>query len=350
MKRISPLAILWFTCFVFAPGQEQRTLKDSTAMPKLEIPEITIVGKKAITLPFARKGEIYDVNLYEAPPPDTTLLKHEHMASLPIGALPRYEEPFLPWHFSAEGSIGSFSTGHLRALVDYKGRKWGIYGNSGFRMTNGHTDHSSGNSFFIQTTAHSLVSTDNEILGAFRVSGGFQFIHDKYGMFGIRSISIDRSRNNVILNTRLASLEREKNSLELDLSADILSITDKHPSVDYKSSAVSPKLSAYYGTQIEEVRISTQIVYESSSLNYDYPTQTPSLFKFGIGGQWQLVEKWFLDVGGNYFGGSASDGGTNSMLLPFASIKWQLARDREASFWFKPEMSLKSYGTFSKRN
>ena len=40
----------------------------------LLFPEITIVGKKAITLPFARKGEIYDVNIYQAPPPDTLLL------------------------------------------------------------------------------------------------------------------------------------------------------------------------------------------------------------------------------------------------------------------------------------
>ncbi|HLF15078.1 MAG TPA: hypothetical protein VI932_09350, partial [Bacteroidota bacterium] len=60
-------------------------------LPRLEIPEITIVGKKAITLPFARKGELYDVPLYEAPPPDSGLLTDRPPVDLPPGSLPRYE-------------------------------------------------------------------------------------------------------------------------------------------------------------------------------------------------------------------------------------------------------------------
>src|SRR5207249_363497 len=84
-----------------ALGQEtQPTTGQSTAvrdtvgaMPRLEIPEITIVGKKAITLPFARKGEIFDVNIYDAPPPDSSLLEDRPSIALPIGALPRYDEP-----------------------------------------------------------------------------------------------------------------------------------------------------------------------------------------------------------------------------------------------------------------
>ena len=63
----------WYVFIVFlmmcgsALSQEQPQEKKPEEPPSLEIPEITIIGKKAITLPFARKGELYDVNIYEAP-------------------------------------------------------------------------------------------------------------------------------------------------------------------------------------------------------------------------------------------------------------------------------------------
>jgi len=345
MKRI----LITFFSFVFSIvvySQEYRAVKDTTTMPRLEIPEITIVGKKAITLPFARKGEIYDVNIYEAPPPDTSLLGTWYGASLPIGALPRYDEPLVPWHFSVEGLIGSFSTGHLKAFVDYKSRDWGIYGNAGFSSTNGHTAHASGKSFNLQTTAHSIVSTDNEILGSFRTSGSFKFNHDKYGMFGLKSLQVDRSRDDVSLNARLSSIERDKNFLTLDLSANICSINDVDSSIDHKSSGVSPELNIFYRTQVENVLVSSRLIYKTSSLNYNLPVQTPSMLNFGVGGEWKLSEKWFIDVGGNYFSGNASDGGTYSMLFPFANVRFELARDREINFWYKPEMLIKSYSDF----
>ena len=124
MKKILILLILSLVIMTVAEGQDNPARVDTTAMPRLEIPEITIVGKKAITLPFARKGEIYDIDIYEVSPPDTSILESRPAMSFPIGSLPRYEEPLIPWHVSAEGSFGSFSTGHLRAYVDYKGKRW----------------------------------------------------------------------------------------------------------------------------------------------------------------------------------------------------------------------------------
>ena len=59
LVRILPLIICLAATL---HAQVAGTVSDSarTTMPSLELPEITIVGKKAITLPFARKGEIFD--------------------------------------------------------------------------------------------------------------------------------------------------------------------------------------------------------------------------------------------------------------------------------------------------
>ena len=319
-------------------------------MPKLEIPEITIVGKKAITLPFARKGEIYDVNIFEVSPPDTSLIEERPAMPLPIGSLPRYDEPLVPWHASAEGSFGSFSATHLRAFVDYKGRKWGIYGNTGFQSTRGHIAHASGNSFQMEANAHSLVSTDNEILKSFRVSGGLQLMHDEYDMFGIRNISVDRSRTNVVLDSRLNSLERQKSAIDFSLRANIWSFSDTQPTGDSSISAVSPEIVGSYSTKVNTVQLQTQISFTSTSLNYDHSAQTPSLFGISASAKWLLTDKWSLQVGGEYQNGSGSDGGGNSLIAPFAVVKWELDRDRAMSIWFKPEMSLESYSDKTIRN
>ncbi len=347
MKKI--FISLIFSLVLISPtlGQEQSVSKDTTVMPKLEIPEITIVGKKAITLPFARKGEIYDVNILEVSPPDTSLIEERPAMPLPIGSLPRYDEPLVPWHVSVEGSFGSFSTAHLRAFLDYKGRKWGIYGNTGFQSTRGHIAHASGNSFQMEANAHSLVSTDNEILKSFRVSGGLQLMHDEYGMFGIRNISVDRSRTNVVLDSRLNSLERQKSAIDFSLRANIWSLSNEQPTGNSSISAVSPEIAASYSTKVNSVQLLAQMSFTSTSLNYDHSVQTPSLFGISAAAKWLLMDKWFLQVGGEFQNGSGSDGGGHSLIAPFAVLKWELDRDRAMSIWFKPEMSLESYGGYT---
>ena len=350
MMKIFISIILFLTLISFSIGQEQLARKDSTAMPRLEIPEITIVGKKAITLPFARKGEIYDVNIYEAPLPDSSILEDRPAISFPIGSLPRYDEPLVPWHVSAEGSFGSFSSANLRAFLDYKGRKWGIYGNSGFQVTRGHISHASGNSFQIEAYAHSLVSTDNEILKSFRVSGGLQVKHDKYGMFGIRNIFVDRSRTNVLLDSKLSSLDRVESAIDFNLRANLWSLSDQQPASSSSISAVSPELAASYSIKVSDVQLLTQISYVSTLLNYDHPAQTPSLFGIFAAAKWLLMNKWFLQVGGEFQDGSGSDGGRHSLIAPFAVLKWELDRDRAMSVWFKPEMRLASYGDYTMKN
>jgi hypothetical protein len=349
--RIIFISLIFFLIITTAAEAQDNPVRvDTTTMPRLEIPEITIVGKKAITLPFARKGEIYDIDIYEVSPPDTSLIESRPEMSFPVGSLPRYEEPLIPWHVSAEGSFGSFSTGHMRAFADYKGKKWGIYGNGGFRTTNGHTAHASGNSFYMDANAHSLVSTDNEILKSFRVSGGLQLMHDTYGIFGIQNSLIDRSRTNLVLDSRLGSLEREESALDFNLRANIWSLSDQQPALSSSISAVSPELTASYSTKVSNVQLQTQISYLSTSLNYDHPAQTPSLFGISAAANWWLRDNWNMLIGGEYQGGAGSDGSSHSLIIPFAVLKWEFEQDRAMSLWFKPEMHLASYGDYTQKN
>src|SRR5207245_3006151 len=130
-------------------------------------PEITSVGKKAITLPFARRGQVYDVDVSEAPPADSSILGQPPSMSLLSGSLPRYEQREMPWRFSAEGSLGSFTTANARGYFDYKGQQWGIVGDGGLRTTQGHTRNASASAFLANAAFRSIVATDNELVNTF---------------------------------------------------------------------------------------------------------------------------------------------------------------------------------------
>ena len=350
MKKMVLSVIASVMLCLTARGQDQPVKKDTTALPRLEIPEITIVGKKAITLPFARKGEIYDVNIYEAPRADTSVLEQRPAMSLPIGSLPRYDEPLIPWHLSAEGSFGTFSTGHFRGYLDYKGRRWGIYGNGGYNSTRGHVDGAAGNSFQMEANAHSIISTDNEILKSFRVSGGFQLLHEKYGLYGIKSSGVNRSRTNVVFDTKLNSLDRESGALDFKLRADIWSLSDNSRSSDSSASSVSPEIAIAYTTKFDAVQLMSNVSYSSSSLSYDHPAQSPSLFKATAEAKWNMIDKLSMQLGAIFSNGSGSDGASRSLISPVASVKWELDQDRALSVWLQPEIRLKSYGELSKIN
>lgn len=329
-----------------AIGQEKANLRDTTTMPKLEIPEITIVGKKAITLPFARKGEVYDVELYEVPPPDTSLLEERFAMALPLGPLPRYNEPLLPWHFSAQGSFGSFSTVNVKVLADYKGKLWGIYGNTSLSSTKGHTENAECKYFDANINAHSLINTDNSILQSFRMLGGVGMIFEKYGMYGIKEINVDRSRNNILLHGGISSLERDKNAYDVHLSADIWSVSDN----DSSTTLMSPELSANYALSFARFLFSAGLSYSGTSLNYKQSTESPSLLSINVGIRWNTTEKWSIEAGGEIYDGSGSDRSGKTLLSPFVIGRLEIDKDRQLSVWFKPEMSLYTYGELIKLN
>jgi hypothetical protein len=129
MKNVLIIVLLVLIGRGSSHAQEQKKDQPPQETPKLEIPEITIVGKKAITLPFARKGEIYDVNVYTLPPPDSSILGVPPSVSLLGGRLPRHENRDDPWRTSVDGALGSFGSGHVEGYLDYKGDIWSLNAN-----------------------------------------------------------------------------------------------------------------------------------------------------------------------------------------------------------------------------
>ncbi|MBI5022487.1 MAG: hypothetical protein HZB59_13715 [Ignavibacteriales bacterium] len=349
-RFIDALLILVLFCGSLSVAQDQPVRKDTAMLPRLEIPEITIVGKKAITLPFARKGEIYSTEIFEASLPDSSLIEERTGPAFPLGTLPRYEESFVPFHLSAQGSFGSFATLHGSIYADYKKHNWGLYGNGELKTSNGHVTNADGKSIDLNFKAYALVETDNAFLGSFRTLGGLKFYHDSYGLYGIKNSSVDRSRTAVNFSAELHSVERESGYLDLNLSTDIWSIKDIYPLNNFSSSTVSPKFEGTYGINFGQVNLNTGLHYQSSSLNFNYPVQTPSLLSVLIGAQWNLTPIWKLELGGSFIEGSNSNGGSRTFIRPFASLQWQIDRDRQLSVWFKPEMNIDSYNELMNSN
>ena len=348
MRRIIPfLLFMVFSSFGYALCQEQekdqQKEQQKGEMPKLEIPEMTIVGKKAITLPFARKGEVYGVDIYQAPPPDSSLLGDRPTIPLPLGSLPRWEERRVPWHAAVEGSLGSFATGRLRGNVDYGTSKWSLAGSGGYGRTNGHTGNATANAINARVCGSSLVETDNEVLKTFRLSGQTSFSHDSYGMFGIRNTSVERNRSNIELLAGMASLYRQGTNLSVDIGANIWRITDSHNRVDSEISAVSPRLTASFTSDFAAIRLATNLSYTGSSLNSEVSTQSPSLLSISSEARWSLSDRWLIHVGLRFGAGSDVVGNTKILLSPIAKLACQLDASSELSIWSKPDLNLSTY-------
>jgi hypothetical protein len=330
-------------------GQTQDTTKAQTekAMPKLEIPEITIVGKKAITLPFARKGEVYDINIYKAPEPDSSLIGERYTLALPVGSFPRYEERREPIRAALDGSFGSYSTGRLNAYLDYNALKWGITGRGGYKNTDGHTKNAYYSAFILEGVAYSFLNTDNDILKTLRLNVGTNYVHNKYGLFGIIDYEIERARNNFTLDVQLGTSRREAFTADVGLTTSVVSLTDKAGRNEKDASAFSPKLNVSLGGEIEKIRLNSELLFMSNSL--DYSSQSPSLLSFALQGGWRIGSDWLLYFGGLYASGSDTSGSAKSILSPMGILKWNIDRGSELSFWFQPEMKLAGYAEFFNR-
>jgi hypothetical protein len=326
-----------------APARQADSTAARRELPALEIPELTIVGKKAITLPFARKGEIYDVSVYEAPAADTTLLLDRLEPGIPVGSLPRYEQRQMPWRSSLEGSFGSFATGGIRAYVDYSAERWGIAGTGSYRRTNGHTDNSGGTSTLAGATIHSLLATDNTVLLTMRASFGAEFGHDSYGMMGGAGATLERKRDNVVIDGRLGSLNRQGLVLDMRLGANIWKVSDALAPADSSVTVVSPEVGASLAADVGRGRLLGDLSFASSSLDYQHATESPSLLSLGGSFRWDVGSGLLLQAGGRYASGSSANGATRSLVAPTARVTWQIDEGRSIALWFEPEMSLPTY-------
>jgi len=347
MKKTSIIGfVLALLPFGTAFAQQADTVNQ---MPHLEIPEITIIGKKAITLPFARKGEIYDIDLYEAPQPDVSLFGPAPSMSLLRGSLPRYRQEEKPWRLSLEGLGGSFGTMSGRGFLNYIGQQWGADWNLGFKKTNGHTDNADATSFKAGAGAHSLFRTDNTAFKTFRASVDAAYEHNRYGLFGIPGGTARRRLSDFELRSGFNSLNREGTVIDIDLAAMFESLNDSNLGIDSSVSSVSPDLSASLSADIKSVRLSTGISYRNTSPDYSHPTQAPSMVDYFLSARFNLNPAWSIEAGGRVAHSENNIGGERSLVTPFGSAKLILDSTFSVSLWFKPEMQFTSYPEYVKR-
>ena len=325
--------------------QDQSTQQQSQEPPKLEIPEITIVGKKAITLPFARKGELFDNDLYQAPPPDSSLLVQSNSMVLLKGTLPRYEQQEQPWRWSVEGLLGSFSRYGGRGFVDYHSQRWNMSGDLGGQSTDGHVTNANASLFSGSVNASTTLSTDNSILKSLDASFGGGFQHQTYGLFGITSSEVRRKLTTLSFHANLFSINRQYNALDAGMKADATSLSDTYGGADSSVSALSPKLFASYFTTVHRVKISGEISYIGSSLDYQHTAQSPSMTGIILKTSWQTSADFSIEVGGKYLQGTHSAGEDRTLTVPVGSLLWQRDSVVALSVWFEPDMEFHTYNS-----
>jgi hypothetical protein len=319
------------------------TLKANEEMPKLEIPEITIVGKKAIMLPFARKGEIFYVNPYVAPPVDSSILEPRQQMPLPMGSFYRDAERLTPLHVSADGSVGSFASGAAHAQVFYKTPDYDIYGIGGAGRTSGYAVNSSGTMAEAEAGISSLLVTDNDFLKTLRLKLDASDQDESYGMFGIPNPTITRDRNHLLLDAGIGSVDRQGTIFDMDLRGSFWTMKDRYPGMDSSVSIDIPELKTMFATDIQSVRFFADVNFTSTSLDYLRSVQSPSDVEFSSGARWQVFNNWILETSGYYGYGSGSEGESETLLMPAAALRWDIDANRNFSVWWKPTVSFDSY-------
>ena len=355
MPRLAMAAAL----VIFGAGAPRALSQDTTAaapapeagrpdsvrkeMPRLEIPEITIVGKKAITLPFARKGEIYDIPVYEAPGPDSALLTERPPIDLPPGSLPRYEQREDPWRLSAEASAGSYASFGGLGYLDYHTQRWNLSAVGGYRRTGGHVDNSEGDELRLGARYSSLVTTDNDVLRDFRLNADGEFRRDGYGMYGLAVPAVERERDLFAFGAGFSSVRREGIVIDFAVSADVMSVDDSGPSADSGITATSPAVDLTVAGDAGDMRLIGGFRYAGSSLDYQHSVSSPSLAALLAAIQWRLSPEVRLKAGAEYAGATGTDGVSRDRFSPLAELEWDPGAGRRVEVWFRSGMGLTPY-------
>ncbi len=312
-------------------------------MPVLEIPEVTIVGRKVITLPFARKGEVIDVQIYEPQPPDTSLLRQRIAPELPRGMYLHPKDERSPWRFALSAEGGSYAARGLSGLVRYSELAWEGYSEISFAATDGHVPNTRASASTFNLGGQTFIVTDNDLLGLFRISGDLTVGSESYGMFVLRDTSTERSREQFTLYTSLSSADSRRSSIHFGLTIRSLSITDTEPGSRRAASTLSPTIRTSWSTQIGSVHWTNDMSYETSSLQYVRPQESPSVFTISSTARRSLSDAWLLHLGAKYQYGADSDGGTGNLFTPVALLRWQALPTTELSVFWEPSIRMMSY-------
>ncbi len=316
--------------------------------PPLEIENVTVIGKRVVVLPAARKGEVTDSSLYLLPPGDS-LMFGERISTLAGsgGALPGYAEFEPPAHLTYEASLGSFLSPRGLVRAEYIRRSFDVAGLVDYRGTAGHVDGAEASSLLI--AAHGGVSFggDDPVLGRSRVSAEGERIGESYNLYGLarpaNASFIERGRTLTTIGARLASTQGGVVDYDLHFALSEASVRDADSGRATEATATTPRLGFLVGYRFDSVRVALQTEYETTSLLYTVPTQTPALLAARATAEWRPSESVLLTGGLLYASGESSDGESTTLVMPVASLRYDLSPTATLSLALSPELRPPSY-------
>lgn len=333
--------ILFLNGFLFSQQTEEKQL------PKLEIPEITIVGKKAITLPFAKKGEYTFIDYLKAPSIDSSIVENKNILISSVSN--RYVAEIFQEKFSGyfEAGLGNYSIIQSLGLIRYSDEVWEGTLKAAYNSTSGHTKNAEGNRFSIGADFGTLIHTDNEYLRSFRIVNVLDFVSEKFGIYGFQDSTLRRSRQLFSFKSNLASSEFKAISMNFQLGLSSFSVKDNNLN---ETSVFSPDFRINSSFNIFDLNILSKLTYETSVLDNSVQKESPALLQFSLLARTFLRDDIYINLGLKYLNGTNSDGGYQKLLYPVIILKATINTNFRFSLWFEPDVSNNTYISYMLEN
>ncbi len=315
------------------------------SLPTLEIENVTVIGKRTVVLPKARKGEVLDTSVYRLPAGDS-LLFAERISNLggPGGALPGYREFEQPLRVAAEASLGTYISPRVLISGEYVRPAYDLGAGVDFRNTAGHVDSAKATSVLLGAHGSLLLGDEGSPIGRFRLSAGVDYSSDSYSLYGRAAGAVDRSRtaSTIALTMRDEASGSIHYSLGLNISQ--TSVADTRSDTTAEASATVPLFNLSAGTRVDSaLELRAGFVFASTSLRYGVATQTPSYLSAMAEVEYRANERTVLTGGIVAAQGENSDSGSAGLVMPRLSARYSLAPTLALYAWFAPELRGPSY-------
>lgn len=309
-------------------------------VPPLEIGDVTVIGRRTLILPKARKGEVFDTSHYVLPAGDT-LLFGPRISNFEgtAGSLPGYREFAPPVRGLVELSLGSYMSPRALLRGEYAERMFDVGGELDYRSTAGHIDSAEASGLRFLVHGGAIVGDTLPPLRRFRVSGEFEHQGESYFLYGSDRSPFDRSRAMTGIAVALRSQEAHPIAYEARLRYNRTSVDDRGVDTIVTAAATEPSFDLAIAADVaEQVRGCFEFSFSTSSLRYNAPTQTTSDVALTASVEWTPAPLFYLSAGLLYGSGKQSDSGSTSIFLPRIGGRYALDESLTIFGAFAPEL------------
>lgn len=345
IKRMTRTKILALFMLPLATSIAVAQGPGGTNVPPLELESVTVIGKRMVVLPKARKGEVIDTSVYALPGGDS-LLFSERISNLqgPGGTLPGYREQDSPLKLDAEASIGSYLSPRVSVHAEFSRPTFNAAGFADFLHTEGHVDAARASGFRVGANGSASLGDATAPIGRFRLSADIEHGADEYTLYGLASGTVNRSRSVTRFGIGLHDEGRSRVRYALGLSLESAGITDDTSSSEHEATATSPMLTLDIGADLDSTLTARiRAAFTSTTLRYATATQTPAYVSASGEVEWRAAATTRLSIGLVAASGQNSDSGSSSLVMPRAAVRHDLDSSLMLFAWFAPELRAASY-------